>query len=90
MDWSLVLASQGITHRIDHDETNGWSLTVAAADHPAAVEHIRQYRLENRYWRWRHPIFRPGMYFDGTSVIWAWPSSVSTPSAGSMTCAVPV
>jgi len=71
MDWSLVLASQGIEHRIDHDETSGWTLTVAAANHHAALTHIRQYRLENRYWRWRRPVFQPGLYFDWASVIWA-------------------
>jgi membrane associated rhomboid family serine protease len=70
MDWSLVLASQGIEHRIDHDETTGWSLTVSAAAHSAALAHIRQYRVENRYWRWRRPVFQPGLFFDWTSLLW--------------------
>lgn len=70
MDWSLVLASQGIEHRIDHDETTGWSLNVSAADHPAALVHIHQYRVENRHWRWRQPVFQPDLYFDWTSLLW--------------------
>ena len=70
MDWSLVLASQGIGHVIDHDEANGWTLAVSAADHPAALAHIQQYRLENRHWRWRRPIFQPGLFFDWSSSAW--------------------
>lgn len=70
MDWSLVLASQGIEHVINHDETAGWTLTVSAADQPAALNHLRQYRMENRHWRWRRPVFKPGLYFDWTCVFW--------------------
>ena len=70
MDWSLVLASQGIAHRIDQNETTGWTLAVAAADHAAALSHIHQYRLENRHWRWRRPIFQPGLFFDWSSLVW--------------------
>jgi len=70
MDWSLVLASQGIEHRIDHDETTGWTLSVAATNHSLALAHLRQYRLENRHWRWRKPIFRPGLFFDWSSLAW--------------------
>ncbi len=69
-DWSLVLASQGIAHRLDHDEAAGWSLAVAAADHANALVHIRQYRLENRHWRWRQPVFSPGLFFDWRSLLW--------------------
>jgi hypothetical protein len=29
MDWSLVLASQGIEHIIEHDEAISWTLSVA-------------------------------------------------------------
>jgi membrane associated rhomboid family serine protease len=70
MDWSLVLASQGIDHRINRDEAIGWTLSVAEADHEAALAQIRQYRLENRYWRWRQPVFEPGLVFDWRCFIW--------------------
>jgi membrane associated rhomboid family serine protease len=68
MDWALVLASQGIQAIID--DTEGWGLIVSTADYPTAVEHIRLYRLENRYWRWRHPIGH-GFVFDWSVVLWA-------------------
>jgi membrane associated rhomboid family serine protease len=70
MDWSLVLASQGIEHSIDRDETTGWSLSVTEADHENALAQIRQYRLENRHWRWRQPVFEPDLFFDWSSVAW--------------------
>ena len=70
MDWSLVLASQGIEHRIDQDEITGWTLSVAEADHENALAQIRQYRLENRHWRWRQPVFEPGLFFDWSSLAW--------------------
>jgi len=70
MDWSLVLASQGIEHVLDHDEIGGWSLLVGEADHEKALAQIRQYRLENRHWRWRRPVFQPGMFFDWSCLAW--------------------
>ena len=76
MDWSLVLASQGIEHIINYDETTGWILIVSTADHPVALDHIHEYCLENRYWRWRHPVFQPGLYFDWSCVIWAFANAL--------------
>jgi len=70
MDWSLVLASQGIDHRIDHDAETGWTLAVAEVDHERARAQIEQYQLENRHWRWRRPVFSPGLFFDWTCVAW--------------------
>ena len=70
MDWSLVLASQGIEHRIEHDEVNGWRLAVAEADHAPARDQLRRYRRENRHWRWRRPVFSPGLFFDWSSLAW--------------------
>ena len=70
MDWSLVLASQGIEHAIDRDEAAGWTLSVAEADHEKALAQIRQYRLENRHWRWRRPVFQPGLFFDWSCLAW--------------------
>ena len=70
MDWSLVLASQGIEHIIEHDEAAGWALAVSEADHEPALAHIHQYRLENLHWRWRRPVFQPGVFFDWSSLAW--------------------
>ena len=70
MDWSLVLASQAIEHMIQRDEATGWTLAVAEADHERALAHIRLYRVENRHWCWRQPIFQPGVFFDWSSLAW--------------------
>jgi len=75
MDWSLVLASQGIEHIIDRNEDEGeaagWTLSVSEADHERALAQIRQYRLENRHWRWRQPVLQqPGLIFDWSSLVW--------------------
>ena len=70
MDWSLVLASQGIEHIVDRDEATGWTLSVPVGDYEKALTQIRQYRLENRHWRWRQPVFQPGLYFDWSSLAW--------------------
>jgi membrane associated rhomboid family serine protease len=70
MEWSLVLASQGIEHVIEHDESKGWMLSVSEQNHEKALGQIQQYRLENRHWRWRRPIFQPGLFFDWSSLAW--------------------
>ena len=70
MDWSLVLASQGIEHIIDHDDETGWTLAVSEAEHEKALTVIRLYRQENRHWRWRQPVFQPGLIFDWSSLVW--------------------
>jgi rhomboid protease GluP len=70
MDWSLVLASQGIEHVINHDEAIGWSLCVSVKDYNGALGQIHQYRLENRHWRWRRSVFQPGLFFDWSSLGW--------------------
>lgn len=72
MDWSLVLASQGIDHRVDHDEVDGWTLSVSEADHERALAHIRLYRLENRHWGWRRPVFQPDLFFDWSCLAWVF------------------
>jgi len=71
MDWSLVLASQGIEHVIEQSEETGYALAVAESDYERALAAIHQYRLENLHWRWRQPIFQPGLFFDWRSVTWA-------------------
>jgi rhomboid protease GluP len=70
MDWSLVLASQEIEHSLDWDEAAGWTLFVAGVDYERALNQIRQYRLENRHWRWRRPVFQPGLFFDWSCLAW--------------------
>jgi rhomboid protease GluP len=72
MEWSLVLASQGVEHDVNWDEARGWMLAVAAADEERAVAQIRLYRLENRNWRWRRPVFQPDLFFDWSCLAWVW------------------
>jgi rhomboid protease GluP len=60
MDWSLVLASQGIEAIIlKVPETERWTLQVPPAELQRAQESIRLYRAENRGWSWRQDL--PGL-----------------------------
>jgi membrane associated rhomboid family serine protease len=70
MDWSLVLTSQGIAHRLHQEAATGWTLAVAVSDYGHALDQIRQYRFENRHWRWRKPLFQPDFYFDWSCLAW--------------------
>ncbi len=45
-------------------------LVVSAVDHKTALAQIHQYRLENRYWRWRKPVFQQDLFFDWSSFVW--------------------
>ena len=66
MDWSLVLASQGIEATIlAPTEDHGWQLAVPEQEEPRALESIRLYRLENRRVRWRKPL-------PGTTLLLDW------------------
>ncbi|MCI0539846.1 MAG: rhomboid family intramembrane serine protease [Verrucomicrobiales bacterium] len=56
MDWSLVLASQGIPTTISHSDETGWALLVDPPDMERAVKTIRQYHVENRLWEWRQQL----------------------------------
>lgn len=49
-DWSLVLTSRGVPHRVRHDP-GGWRVEVLAPDHPRAVDELTRYVRENRGWR---------------------------------------
>ncbi len=72
MDWSLVLASQGIETVIDEaQEGGGWGLLVAEQDCAKALKTLRQYRVENRDWPWRQSLPWPEMRFDWSSAVWA-------------------
>jgi membrane associated rhomboid family serine protease len=70
MDWSLVLASQGIETAIEHDPETGWTLVVAPADLERALNAIRLYEAENRRWRWHQPVIRGAVWFDWTAWVW--------------------
>lgn len=72
MDWSLVLASQGIECTVAPPEPpDGWGLIVPSVDYSRASEALQMYQMENRHWRWRRQLFQPGLLFDWTSVAWA-------------------
>ena len=70
MDWSLVLASQGIEHVIEHTDAAGWFLMVPTRDFERSTSAIRQYRLENSRWLWRKPMFHASIVFDWGSLVW--------------------
>jgi rhomboid protease GluP len=54
MDWSLVLASQGIEAIIECSaERDRWLLLIPPQDFERARDSIRLYRAENRGWSWR-------------------------------------
>ena len=71
MDWSLVLASQGMEPVIEQTEDGRWVLIVGAQDYDSAVAAIRQYRRENLRWPWRKPIPKTHTVFDWGSIAWA-------------------
>lgn len=71
MDWSLVLASQGIAPVIDRSaETGAWGLFVEPHEYPQAVAIIQQYQLENRGWKWRQPIYNSNYAFHWGVLLW--------------------
>src|SRR5690242_3598581 len=69
MDWSLVLASQGIEPAIQKGE-QGFELLVPAANLSAAQEAIAKYRVENRGWHWQRMVFQDGVIFHWASLCW--------------------
>src|SRR5690348_13721955 len=71
MDWSLVLASQGIEPTIAYsEEGTGWELRVEPAEYDRALAAIQQYRLENRGWPWQQRVSPAGFLFDWGSLAW--------------------
>lgn len=68
MDWSLVLASQGIDHTIDSIE-DAWVLLVSGVDAARAAAAISAYEQENTT-VWRHEVKWTGLLFDWRSVFW--------------------
>ncbi len=71
MDWSLVLASQDISATIVESEEAGWGLLVEPHEYERALNAIKQYRLENRRWRWRQPLPGSQNTFHWGSLFWA-------------------
>ena len=69
MDWSLVLASQGISATIENDPESGWALVVSSAEYEPAKAAIAQYRRENMSW-WQQPVTTSGVVFDWMSALW--------------------
>ena len=71
MDWSLVLASQGIEVEIQRpSQEPSWNLRIAPSDRLKALDAIRRFRLENRRWHWRKAIFGAPLEFHWAALIW--------------------
>src|ERR1700735_4450647 len=69
MDWSLVLASQGIAVIINQAES-GWVLMVDPPEFERAKAVLGQYQIENRGWRWRRALPGTGVAFHWGAVLW--------------------
>jgi membrane associated rhomboid family serine protease len=69
MEWGLVMASQEIEAIVDKSQ-QGWGLVVAEADHPRALALLRQYKLENRGWRWKQQLPGSGFVFHWGALVW--------------------
>lgn len=72
MDWSLVLASQDIATTIIHPDAEHWGLLVSPGDYMRAIGAIRQFRLENRGWKWQHDLPWTGVTFHFGSLVWCF------------------
>lgn len=72
MDWSLVLASQGIENTIQRSpETQQWQLSVPRPEYQRAIQAIKQYHVENRRGAWVREIPWSGLLFDWRAIVWA-------------------
>jgi membrane associated rhomboid family serine protease len=73
MDWSLVLASQGIAPVIQYQPRLGvWMLVVSRAEFDPAMAAIRQYHRENRGWHWRQQLAASEFTFHWGGLLWCW------------------
>lgn len=71
LDWSLVLASQGIECGLARDAQSGaWQLLLGMADQPRALEALRQFNRENRRFRWEHPLPDSELNFHAGVLAW--------------------
>lgn len=71
MDWSLVLASQDIPSIIERFEDNRWGLIVETQHLSRALITLRQYRIENRRWKWQQPLPVAGAPFHWGGFFWS-------------------
>jgi membrane associated rhomboid family serine protease len=72
MEWSLVLASQGITAVIQRDTGTGrLALEVGSDELRAARVSLRLYLIENRNRRWQTEMAWTGLLFDWRCCFWA-------------------
>lgn len=73
LDWSLVLASQGIDPTIQYQPAaGGWLLIVQRAQFEPAVAAIRQFHRENRGWHWRQHVASSEFTFHWGALVWCW------------------
>lgn len=71
MEWSLVLASQGMEPIIAQDPTTAaWNLTIAATDYDRAIHAINQYIVENRRTPWQQALPWTGLVLDYRCALW--------------------
>ena len=70
MDWSLVLASQSISTRLETDAADDFWLEVAENDAAKAREAINLFQSENRRWRWQRRIPTTPLIFHWGSLVW--------------------
>lgn len=70
LDWSLVLASQGISAVIEHHPEAGWGLLIPVSDHSRASDAIKLYQRENRRWPWQRALLKQEVIFDWAATLW--------------------
>jgi len=69
MEWSLVLASQGIEPVIEEVEGD-WYLAVAEGEIDRSADALRLYEAENRRWPWQQSVWHGTVLFDWASLAW--------------------
>jgi len=70
LDWSLVLASQGISAVIENHPEAGWGLLIPTAEFSRASATIKLYQRENRRWPWQGALLKQEVIFDWAAALW--------------------
>lgn len=70
LDWSLVLASQGIAAVIENHPAAGWGLLVPEVELSRARDSIKLYQRENRCWPWQKVLRKQDVIFDWAATLW--------------------